>query len=31
MHTAVKIAPNYEGPVVYVPSASRSVSVAQSC
>ena len=29
-HTAVKIAPNYEGPVVYVPDASRSVSVAQS-
>ena len=30
MHTAVKIAPHYEGPVVYVPDASRSVSVAQS-
>jgi 5-methyltetrahydrofolate--homocysteine methyltransferase len=30
VHTAVKIAPNYEGPVVYVPDASRSVSVAQS-
>lgn len=29
-HTAVKISPNYEGPVVYVPDASRSVSVAQS-
>ncbi len=29
-HTAVKIAPNYDGPVVYVPDASRSVSVAQS-
>ncbi|MBI3730511.1 MAG: methionine synthase [Burkholderiales bacterium] len=29
-HTAVKIAPNYEGPVVYVADASRSVSVAQS-
>jgi 5-methyltetrahydrofolate--homocysteine methyltransferase len=29
-HTAVKIAPNYEGPVVYVPDASRSVSVMQS-
>ena len=28
--TAVKIAPHYEGPVVYVPDASRSVSVAQS-
>src|SRR6185436_8155307 len=26
-HTAVKIAPNYEGPVVWVPDASRSVSV----
>ncbi|BCN36898.1 methionine synthase [Alicycliphilus denitrificans] len=30
VHTAVKIAPQYEGPVVYVPDASRSVSVAQS-
>ncbi|MRI16292.1 cobalamin-dependent protein, partial [Vibrio cholerae] len=30
VHTAVKIAPHYEGPVVYVPDASRSVSVAQS-
>jgi 5-methyltetrahydrofolate--homocysteine methyltransferase len=29
-HTAVKIAQNYEGPVVYVADASRSVSVAQS-
>ncbi|MGV8898631.1 MAG: methionine synthase [Burkholderiaceae bacterium] len=29
-HTAVKIAINYEGPVVYVPDASRSVAVAQS-
>jgi 5-methyltetrahydrofolate--homocysteine methyltransferase len=28
VHTAVKIAPHYEGPVVYVPDASRSVSVA---
>ena len=26
-HTAVKIAPNYSGPVVYVPDASRSVPV----
>jgi 5-methyltetrahydrofolate--homocysteine methyltransferase len=26
----VKIAPNYEGPVLYVPDASRAVSVAQS-
>jgi len=30
VHTAVKIAPQYQGPVVYVPDASRSVSVAQS-
>ncbi|MGN6667224.1 MAG: methionine synthase, partial [Trinickia sp.] len=30
VHTAVKIAPNYEGPVVYVPDASRSVSVASN-
>ncbi len=30
VHTAVKIAPNYSGPVVYVPDASRSVGVAQS-
>ena len=29
-HTAVKIAPNYSGPVVYVPDASRSVQVVQS-
>ena len=29
VHTAVKIAPHYSGPVVYVPDASRSVSVAQ--
>jgi 5-methyltetrahydrofolate--homocysteine methyltransferase len=29
VHTAVKIAPNYSGPVMYVPDASRSVSVAQ--
>ncbi len=29
-HTAVKIAPNYEGPVVHVTDASRSVRVAQS-
>jgi len=28
VHTAVKIAPNYEGPVIYVPDASRSVGVA---
>ena len=30
VHTAVKIAHHYEGPVVYVPDASRSVGVAQS-
>jgi 5-methyltetrahydrofolate--homocysteine methyltransferase len=30
VHTAVKIAPRYSGPVVYVPDASRSVPVAQS-
>ncbi|MDA0982907.1 MAG: methionine synthase [Proteobacteria bacterium] len=30
VHTAVKIAPNYSGPVVYVPDASRSVGVAQN-
>jgi len=30
VHTAVKISPRYEGPVVYVPDASRSVGVAQS-
>ena len=29
VHTAVKIAPHYSGPVVYVPDASRSVGVAQ--
>ena len=29
-HTAVKIAPNYDGPVVHVTDASRSVRVAQS-
>ena len=29
VHTAVKIDPHYDGPVVYVPDASRSVSVAQ--
>ncbi|MBE7420255.1 MAG: methionine synthase [Ideonella sp.] len=27
VHTAVKIAPQYEGPVVYVPDASRSVGI----
>jgi 5-methyltetrahydrofolate--homocysteine methyltransferase len=27
VHTAVKIAPKYDGPVVYVPDASRSVGV----
>ena len=30
MHTAVKIAPNYSGPVIYVPDASRSVGVCQN-
>ena len=30
VHTAVKIAPHYSGPVIYVPDASRSVPVAQS-
>jgi len=30
VHTAVRIAPHYEGPVAYVPDASRSVGVAQS-
>ncbi|MFW8564980.1 methionine synthase [Orrella sp. 11846] len=30
VHTAVKIAPNYDGPVIYVPDASRSVGVAQN-
>ncbi|MHB1124139.1 MAG: methionine synthase [Ramlibacter sp.] len=29
VHTAVKIAPHYDGPVVYVPDASRSVNAAQ--
>jgi 5-methyltetrahydrofolate--homocysteine methyltransferase len=29
-HTAVKIAPHYDGPVIYIPDASRSVSVMQS-
>lgn len=29
-HTAVKIAPNYDGPVIYVPDASRSVTVMQN-
>ncbi|HEY9210721.1 MAG TPA: methionine synthase [Methylotenera sp.] len=29
-HTAVKIAPQYDGPVIYVPDASRSVAVMQS-
>ncbi|MBV1774973.1 methionine synthase [Burkholderiaceae bacterium DAT-1] len=27
VHTAVKISPNYQGPVVYVPDASRAVGV----
>ena len=27
VHTAVKVAPHYDGPVVYVPDASRSVGV----
>ncbi|SME94650.1 methionine synthase [Pseudogulbenkiania subflava] len=27
VHTAVKIAPNYHGPVIYVPDASRAVGV----
>jgi 5-methyltetrahydrofolate--homocysteine methyltransferase len=30
MHTAVKIATHYEGPTIYVPDASRSVSVCAS-
>ena len=30
VHTAVKIAPHYAGPVIYVPDASRSVPVAQT-
>ena len=29
-HTAVKIEPNYDGPVIYVKDASRSVAVAQA-
>ncbi|CAN1529782.1 MetH Methionine synthase I, cobalamin-binding domain [Methylophilaceae bacterium] len=29
-HTAVKIAPHYDGPIIYVADASRSVSVMQS-
>jgi 5-methyltetrahydrofolate--homocysteine methyltransferase len=29
VHTAVKIAHHYSGPVVYVPDASRSVGVAR--
>lgn len=31
VHTAVKITPNYEGPVIYVPDASRAVTVAEKC
>lgn len=30
VHTAVKIAPAYDNPVIYVPDASRAVGVAQS-
>ncbi|HEU0199509.1 MAG TPA: methionine synthase, partial [Burkholderiaceae bacterium] len=30
VHTAVKIAPHYEGPVIYVSDASRSVGVCQN-
>ena len=30
VHTAVKIAPHYSGPVIYVPDASRSVGVLSS-
>lgn len=30
VHTAVKIDPHYDGPVLYVPDASRSVGVAQN-
>src|SRR5438105_4963308 len=30
VHTAVKIAPNYKGPTVYVPDASRAVGVTTS-
>ena len=29
-HTAVKIAPHYDGPVIHVTDASRSVGVAQN-
>jgi 5-methyltetrahydrofolate--homocysteine methyltransferase len=29
-HTAVKIEPNYDGPVIYVKDASRAVGVAQA-
>ena len=29
VHTAVKIAPHYSGPVIYVPDASRAVGVLQ--
>ncbi|NDB35868.1 MAG: methionine synthase, partial [Flavobacteriia bacterium] len=29
VHTAVKIAPTYNGPVIYVPDASRAVTVAE--
>jgi 5-methyltetrahydrofolate--homocysteine methyltransferase len=31
VHTAVKIAPHYDGPVVYVPDASRSVAWRKAC
>ncbi|MCM1128538.1 MAG: methionine synthase [Oxalobacter formigenes] len=30
LHTAVRIAPNYDGPVIHVPDASRTVTVAQA-
>src|SRR5690606_305007 len=30
VHTAVKVAPHYSGPVIYVPDASRSVPVVQN-
>ncbi len=30
IHTAVKIDPNYHGPVIYVKDASRAVGVAQN-
>ncbi|MFM9882399.1 MAG: methionine synthase [Burkholderiales bacterium] len=30
VHTAIKIAPNYSGPTIYVPDASRSVGVCTS-